>query len=69
MTVSSLKASPTQASDNRPINTLPLLSVRIKVEDEEHNDKEEGVKDTRKSLILQKEGKKIASDCIYMHKN
>ena len=37
MTVSSLKASPTQASDNTQINThsLSLLSLRMKVEDEE----------------------------------
>lgn len=41
MTVSSLRASPTQASDNRQINALPPLPPRIKVEDEAHNDEEE----------------------------
>jgi len=43
MTVRSLKASPTQALDNRQIKTLPCLSLRIKVEDEEQN-VEEGKK-------------------------
>lgn len=43
MTVSSLRASPTQASDNRQINALAPLPLRIKVEDEAHNDEEEQV--------------------------
>lgn len=41
MAVSSLKASPTQASDNKQINVLSLLPLRIKVEDGEHNEEEE----------------------------
>lgn len=55
MTVSSLRASPTQASDNRQINALPPLPPRIKVEDEAHNDEEEQAEMRRK--------KKSVSDC------
>lgn len=41
MTVRSLKASPTQASDNKKISAHFCHSLRTKVEDEEHNEKEE----------------------------
>lgn len=36
-----MKASPTQALDKREINTHFSVSLRIKVEDKEHNEEEE----------------------------
>lgn len=69
MTVNSLKSSPTQAPDNRRINTLSLLSLRIKVEDEEHKMKKGRMSGRNTSLNFQKRvrwigWKKIVSDCM-----
>lgn len=68
MTVSCLKASPTQASDNKQINALCLFPLRIKVEDVEDNEEEEWVEETLENPVFWKESELMEENSIRVYK-